>query len=281
MAVLAAVLPALIAAGSAYASSQSQRASLASANRANVLLSRDQREWEEAMSNTAHQREVQDLTAAGLNPILSATGGAGAAVPNVSAPQVQALPPQDYGGRAGVEGFSTAMQAMKNMELIDAQVAKTRAEKDAIEATTPESVQGIREDNRLKQLEFTIKHESSGELIKEIYNRNLLSEQALAQLERTNPEALRKLKAEAVDAINKSHVSGSAAAQADIERKVMQSDTGELYVLLKTLGLSGMVRYEGGKAISGGWEWLKNFRAPEGPKHYFEGGVELPYFQGH
>lgn len=50
-------------------------------NRANKSIAGDQMDFQRDMANSAHQREVADLRAAGLNPILSGTGGHGAATP--------------------------------------------------------------------------------------------------------------------------------------------------------------------------------------------------------
>jgi len=90
-----------------------------SANEANSEQAGMNRGFQEKMSNTAHQREVADLRAAGLNPLLSL--GAGASSPSGSTAQMQNV----------AEGLAShAIEA----QLLKGNLRKQTAEAELLEA---------------------------------------------------------------------------------------------------------------------------------------------------
>jgi len=133
------------------------------------------RNWSKFMSDSAHQREVNDLRTAGLNPILSANKGASSSG-GVMAATPSAIPMKDVLGPA-VNSALTAAQLNQTIKQSEANIKNTQQQTDV----------GIQEEGLKSVQHNLVQQQATNEAVKTEVN-NLMFEKLQLEMTRARAE---------------------------------------------------------------------------------------------
>lgn len=182
------------------------------ANKTNIALQRENQAWEERMSNTSWQRGVEDMKAAGINPMLSVSQG-GASTPTTSAATVT---PQDAAARSVTSAGNKATNTLL-YEQLEANIRKTNQEarnaaitadrnKLNLDVETAGNATRVAQASTIAQMELT-------QLQRQVDNLEKTGQLTAAQAKQITdmlPEIVAKAKAEA--RLSQSQVPSAEAA---------------------------------------------------------------------